>query len=177
MGYGTQHFLPLPSGNKVRVRRVSLLTQVRLKQIPPELIGVVWSVFGRDDAPNPVAGLGDEQRINTMIALMDAAIKPALVDIKIVDGEIQSETTVDDEGFTCGTVNIADLPDTDKALIFGFVMGNVNADPIVKEVERDLAAFPGESARPAAGSRGKKVRDQAKHDDPAEPKVESVAQL
>lgn len=177
MGYGKVEVLPLPSGNKVRVKRVSLLSQVRLRNIPPELIGVIWSTFGTSEGVNPIAGMADEQRINMMINLMDSAIKPALVDLTIVEGDIETETTEDAEGFTCGTLNIKDLPDTDKAIIFGFVMGNVKADPLEKEVERDLAAFPGQSARATAGSGGEAVRDPSKSDDSPQPEVTTVAQL
>jgi hypothetical protein len=168
-GYGNVEMLPLPSGNKVRVKRISLLTQVRLKQIPPNLISAVWSVFGRDgDGPAPPINMNE--RAETMIGLMDAAIKAVVVDLKIVD-EGLSETTLDAEGFTIGQVNIRDIPDTDKALIFGFCQGSVNASPITMEVERDLKSFPPEPARETPGSGGDSLRDTTEQHDSPQPEV------
>jgi hypothetical protein len=174
-GYGKVQSLPLPSGNKVRVKRISLLTQVRLKQIPPNLISAVWSVFGRDsEGPAPPINMND--RAETMIGLMDAAVKAVLVDLKISEDD-PSETTVDADGFTIGTVNIKDMPDTDKALIFGFCQGTLNADEISMEVERDLKSFPPEPARETPGSGGEPVRDPTEQHDSSQPEVVASPRL
>jgi hypothetical protein len=165
-GYGKILSLPLPSGNKVRVRRVSLLSLVKLGQIPPQLISAVWAVFGRDDASG--IAKDDNERVQTMVALMDQAVRAVLIDIKIVEGTELSDTSEDKDGFMIGTVNVGDIPDSDKALIFGFAQGSINADPIQQEVAEALAKFPGESARETPGPVGETLRSETKQDDRAQ---------
>lgn len=167
-GYGKTLSLPLPSGNKVRVRRVSLLSLVKLGQIPPQLISAVWAVFGRDDATG--IAKDDNERVQTMVALMDQAVRAVLIDIKVVEGDIPSDTSEDKDGFMIGTVNVGDIPDSDKALIFGFAQGSINADPIQQEVAEALAKFPGESARETPGPGSETVRPAAESDDRAQAK-------
>lgn len=155
-GYGKVLSLTLPSGNKVRVKRVSLLTMVKLNQIPPELISAVWAVFGRED---PAALPADQaERVNTMVELMDQAVKSVLVDIKIVTGDEVTETTEDAEGFMIGTVNVRDIPDSDKTMMFGFAQGVMNADPLQVEAAKQLEKFPDKSAGEAPGPSGEEVR-------------------
>lgn len=165
-GYGKILTLPLPSGNKVRVRRTSLLTLVRLNQIPPQLISAVWTVFGKDDG-TPVVAKDELDRVQTMVALMDQAIKAVLVDVKIVDGDVLSDTDEDADGFMIGTANLRDIPDADKALIFGFAQGVVNADPIKTEVRKDLEKFPAGAAGETPGPGSETVRPAAEQSDSA----------
>ena len=165
-GYGKILSLPLPSGNKVRVRRVSLLSLVKLGQIPPQLISAVWAVFGRDDATG--ISKDDNERVQTMVALMDQAVRAVLIDINVVDGTELSDTSEDKDGFMIGTVNVGDIPDSDKALIFGFAQGSINADPIQVEAAKQLEKFPVESARETPGPSGEAVRPEAEHVDRAQ---------
>lgn len=162
-GYGKVLSLTLPSGNKVRVKRVSLLTMVKLNQIPSELISAVWAVFGRED---PAALPQDQtERVNTMVELMDQAVKSVLVDIKIVTGDDLTETDEDKDGFMIGTVNVRDIPDSDKTMMFGFAQGVMNADAIQVEAAKQLGKFPDLATGEVAGSGSEAVRTETEQHD------------
>lgn len=161
--YGKVYTLPLPSGNKVRVRRVSLLSMIRTKQLPSALIAAVWNVFGTAAAGGQ-AEIKEEDRVGTMVELMDACVKIVLVDLKVTD-DGESVTKLDDEGYTIGVVNLSDIPDGDKNVLFGFAQSTIDG----KEVDKDLEKFRPEPASPAPGLSGEAVRAEAVNDDrPAE---------
>lgn len=152
--YGKVYTLALPSGNKVRVRRVSLLAMIRTKQLPSQLISAVWNVFGTQGGQ---VDLKEEDRVSTMVELMDACVKVVLVDLKVTDDGV-SDVRIDDEGFTIGVVNLADIPDADKNVLFGFAQSVIDG----QEVDKDLQKFRDQSASSLTGSDGKAVRTKTK---------------
>lgn len=156
--YGKVQVLSLPSANKVRVRRVSLLSMVRSNQLPPTLISAVWAVFGTGDG----AKVDEAERVKTMVALMDASVKAVLVDLKVTEDGV-SDTHIDEQGCTVGTVNLDDMPDSDKNLLFAYAQGT--ADGKDEEVLKDLTSFRRESAGEASGSGSAAVRSQTESPD------------
>ena len=155
-GYGQIHTLSLPSGNKVKVRRGSILTLVQAGVLPGNLIGAVWEIFGKGNPPSPAELAQDPEKIRTMAAMMEASLRAVLVQPEVTDGD--SETGTDAEGFTTGKVNPRDVPDNDKVLLFGFIQGVVKGDADEQAEEAALRKFPAEPGREAAGSGGEAVR-------------------
>ena len=160
--YGKTYALSLPSGNKVRVHRGSILTRARTGQLTSGLVAAVWKTFGEGAGSQPPEKQTPEQ-IVTMLEIMDACIKVCLVSPSVAaDPEAVSEVSVDAEGFTTGTVNIRDSPDADKALIFGFFQQAVDSDDETEVTKQaDLARFRGEPGGEGAGTGGDAVRDPA----------------
>lgn len=165
--YGKVYPLSLPSGNKVKVRRPSLITRVRTGQLPSALLATVWQTFGRALATSAEELAKDPERIISMLDMMDAAVCAASVSPKITpDGPTAVE--VDAEGFTTGTVNVADIPDGDKAVIFGFFQQVLEGDED-RAKEADLARFRDGAAGAAGGSGGEAVRPEAEQPAAAAP--------
>lgn len=155
--YGKIYDLSLPSGNKVKVRRPSLLTLIRTGQLPSTLVAAVWKVFGQAEGPASMMQSGDD--VQMMIGMMDATIKSILVSPSVTDEP--SDVAVDEQGYTTGHVNINDIPDMDKTTMFGFATAMVSGDREEKAKEADLAKFRAREPGNPPGSDGETVQSQA----------------
>lgn len=166
-GFGKVFSLALPSGNKVRVRRGSILTLVKGGQLPSNLIGAVWQHFGQAAPTSAQEIASDPERITSVVAVMEASVRAVLVNPKVTDEP--TETSEDAEGYTVGHVNPGDIPDNDKVVLFGFTQGLIRGleeEPLRAPEGSPLAQFPAEPGSQAGGSGSEAVRPAPELADP-----------
>jgi hypothetical protein len=151
--WGRRYTVVLPSGHRVIVRRVSLVSLLWSGGFPTELTAAVWRMFQQAPDAKPV---DDPDTLRKMVGITEGVIPHVLVQPKI--GETTALETGAD-GVLHGTVAIGDIPDLDKQWLLLFGQGLIRT-----EEERAAGAEPGpegfrdEPVRPDPGSSSPAVR-------------------
>jgi hypothetical protein len=167
--YGRIHTLTLPSGTKVRARRPSTFTLVTAGLFPAELSAAVWKMSGEAFAlTRSGADDVDPERFRRYAEVIEGFIPHVLVEPKI---GVITDAVVGPDGYLTGTVESADLPDTDKQHLFFFGQGVFRGDEEMADLvaarpqevtAKDVEPFRSDQpARPDAGSGGETVRAAA----------------
>jgi hypothetical protein len=191
--YGRQLTLTLPSGIKVRARRPSIMTLVASGGFPSELTVEVWKLI-KKDALDPDKIGDDAESIKSWTSLVDAYIPHVLINPSIVcdvldkDGNVverrDTELTEDEQGLVHGQVNIRDITDMDKNVVFLFGNNICASDEELAEGRRGvggaalakaLLEFRKDPARGDAGPGGEAVRPEAEQPVGVGPDVAAVA--
>lgn len=155
--FQTQHTVLLPvSQAKVRVRRPSLMTMVTVSGLPSELTAMAMRVA----SGQRLLDTGDEvETMKTNFGIIEAFIPYVLVDLKITkDGP--TDVKEDEQGCWIGTVNIADLADTDKQYLFmyGRSLVSPNEPEESEATTEEVGKFRDGANSSDAGSSGEAVR-------------------
>ena len=182
--YGRTLTLTLPSGIKVKARRPSVLSLIAAGGFPSELTVDVWKLVKKEKL-DPDKIVEDPEGIVAWAKLIDAYVPHVLVDPRIctAPGELTELHEVDGgDGLVTGQLNIRDVIDMDKQVVFLFGNDAAAADEEltdgvggrVSELADALRRFRVGPARGEAGRGGEEVRQEAvgvAEPGPAEPAV------
>jgi hypothetical protein len=152
--WGRRYTVMLPSGHRVIVRRVSLVSLLWSGGFPTELTAAVWRMFQQSADTKPV---DDPDQLRKMVGITEQVIPHVLVQPKI------GETTALEagaDGVLHGTVAIGDIPDLDKQwlLLFGQGLIRTEEERAATGAEPGPEGFRDEPVRPDAGPGGAAVR-------------------
>jgi hypothetical protein len=161
--YGVQS-LTLPSGNKVRVRRPSVLSLIAAGGFPTDLTSEAWKL-ARKDMIDPDKMAADPEGVKSWAKLIDAFIPHVLADLQITgSGETKIEEA---DGYMTGVMMSYDMNDMDKQVVFLFGTGVLPSDEEMKAKAREeisaeaLKEFRDERESVDAGHGGEAVRAEA----------------
>lgn len=158
--FQSQHIVVLPVSNaKVRLRRPSLLTMVTVSGLPTELTALAMKVANGQRVLSPGS---EPEIIAANFATIEAFIPFVLVDLKVTR-DAPTDVHEDAEGCWVGTVNPADLADTDKQYIFMYgrhLVGPNEPDTqtVAEAKTEEVGKFRDGAAGDDAGSTGEAVR-------------------
>lgn len=144
----------LPSGTKVRAKRVSNIQLLWAGAFPAELTGLVWKMANQEvDVKRLVETPAELQK---MVGIIEQVVPHVLVSPKVGD---KTELKIDESGVAEGIVLLADIPDLDKTWLLLFGQGLIRSED---EREADKLVKPGAGAKTGPDSfRDGSVRSDA----------------
>jgi len=162
--YGAQT-LTLPSGNKVRVRRPSVLSLIAAGGFPNELTNEAWKL-ARKEMIDPEKLQSDPQGIQLWAALIGAFVPHVCLDLKVVQAAVGGTKVDVVDGLMTGVIEGNDLSDMDKQVIFLFGTDVLPSDEEQAEARREVSAESLKEFRDGgqgadAGHGGEEVRAEA----------------
>jgi hypothetical protein len=168
--YGQLTVVTLPSGNKVRAKKPSLVTLIVGGVFPNDMMRHAIRLYNKDIPEQPTR-VEDPEQARAALQLMDIMLPKVLIHPSIGNVTAVEE---DEEGVQKGTVMLEDVPDGDKQWLFLWGQGLLPDDaskPLPGEVKTPAAAevapFRGESERSDAGSGSAEVQPAAVEPDRA----------
>lgn len=153
--FGGPQVVQLPSGARVRVRRMSLLSRIAAGDFPADLTTAAWKMYSRAEASDGKDAITVET-IREQANVVEKYLPYVLVSPKIGNA---TETSEDAEGVVIGTVAIADIPDIDKQYLVMYGQGYVSGSfAAAARPEAGLDSFRDGAARADAGPSGDEIR-------------------
>jgi len=158
--FGQVTIVTLPSGDKVRCKKPSLVTMLTVGLFPNDLTVHAIRLYNKDLPAVPT--IEDPEQVKAMMRLIDAFIPRVLVDPAV---GAATAVTLDPDGIQTGTTTLEDIPDADKQWLFlwGQSLLPDDATKLPAPAEETppasaaVAPFRAGDERPDAGSLGATV--------------------